>query len=297
VVFRQTNLGSNLALAEAVSGGRHALDAAAVLVEPSALSGQTLSTGSDVAVTLDKSRYRPGDRVAVAANDAGSTGDALLAIQGARTYAMRVAGVSRGATSGTLELGDPQGDVRVSAAFVRDGAIATGDAPLSLDAPGHARRTELALDKPSYAVGEVAHLTIRDGSASPGATIALRVADGRESGPALFDDAPGLLGSGATSEQAPASADPEWHTYVAPARSKASDIFAAERPRKLSTDAPTIGAAAPRTLLWQIGRSPNAPGATIDFPVPTERGHFVVSVLKMFDDGDVGASSTSFTVQ
>ena len=103
-----------------------------------------------------------------------------------------------------------------------------------------------------------------------------------------------MLGTGATTEQAPASADPEWHAYVAPASSKASDIFAAERPRKVPTEVPSIGAAAPRTLLWQIVR---ADGATVDFTVPSERGHFVVSILKMSDDGDVGAASLSFNVQ
>jgi hypothetical protein len=251
------------------------LDAASVLVEPSALSGQTLAVGDDVAVTLDKPRYRPGDRVGISANAPGSGGDVLFSLQGARTYAMRVIGVSRGAASTSLALGDPQGAVRVS--------------------PGHARVTELALDKTSYAAGETAHLTIRDGSAPPGATIALRVADGRESGPALFDDAADLLGTGATSEQAPASADPEWHTYVQPARSKASDIFAAERARKVATEAPTIGAAAPRTLRWEVVRSTTP--STIDFEVPAERGHFVVSILKILDDGDVGAASLSFNVQ
>jgi hypothetical protein len=32
-------------------------------------------------------------------------------------------------------------------------------------------------------------------------------------------------------------------------------------------------------------------------PVPSERGHFVVSILVMADDGDVGAASASFNVQ
>jgi hypothetical protein len=31
--------------------------------------------------------------------------------------------------------------------------------------------------------------------------------------------------------------------------------------------------------------------------VPTERGHYVVSILKIADDGDVGAASVSFNVQ
>jgi hypothetical protein len=295
VVFKNTSLGSNLATVETTLAGRRALDATSVLVEPSALSGQSRAAQSDVALSLDKVRYRPGDRLALAARAPGASGDALLSLEGARTYATRLASVSNGEAAATVQLGDPQGDVRVSAAFVRDGSIATAGRPVALDAPGHARLTELALDKPSYAAGETAHVTIRDGGPTQGgATFALRVADGRESGPALFDDAPDLLETGATSEQAPASADPEWHAYVQPARSKASDIFAAERPRKVASDLPSIGVAAPRTLLWQVAR---ADGATLDFAVPNERGHFVVSILKIADDGDVGAASLGFNVQ
>jgi hypothetical protein len=294
VIFKQTSLGSNLALAETTAAGRTALDATAVLVEPSALSGQTLSAQGDVTVALDKARYRVGDRVAVRASAAGAVGDSLVTLEGARTYAVRVTPVGNGTSTTSLDLGDPQGAVRVSAAFVRDGAIATGDAPVALDAPGHPRLTDATLDRSTFAPGAIAHLTIHDATAPPGATIALRVADGRESGPALFDDAADVLAAGATSEQAPSSADPEWHAYVEPARSKANDIFAAERPRKASTESPSIGVAAPRTLLWQIAR---ANGDGVDFPVPAERGHFVVSILKMSDDGDVGATSVSFNVE
>jgi len=103
-----------------------------------------------------------------------------------------------------------------------------------------------------------------------------------------------VLAIGATSAQAPASDDPEWHAYVAPAHSKASDIFAAERPRKAAPELPTIGAAAPRTLFWRVAR---APGEAFSIPVPKERGHFVVSILKIADDGDVGAASAGFNVQ
>jgi hypothetical protein len=295
VIFKQTYLGSNLAIAETAVNGRRALDATAVVVEPSALAGGTGdSSVSDVAVTLDKSRYHAGDRIAIRASAPGAAGQALVTLEGARTYAMRLASVSHGAAETTLDLGDPQGAVRVSVAFVRDGAIATGSAPVAVDAPGHARLTDVSLDKATYAAGETAHLTMHDGPATLGATVALRVADGRESGSALFDDAPDILDTAATSEQAPASIDPEWHAYVEPARSKASDIFASDRTRKVGSDVVSLGAAAPRTFLWQVDR---ASGSGVDFTVPTERGHYVVSILKIADDGDVGAASVSFNVQ
>ncbi len=294
VIFKQTNLGSNLAIAETQSDGRRALDATAVLVQPSALSGATGSSRDAVTVSVDKARYAPGDRALVRASADGANGVALLTLGGVRTYDARLANVSQGSVTGSFDLRDPQGAVRIGAAFVRDGAVATGAAELSIDGPGHERATAITLDKGTYEAGDLAHVTIHEGDVHSGATLAVRIADGRESGSALFDDAPPVLGIGATSVQAPASDDPEWHAYVAPARSKASDIFAAERPRKAPPELPTIGAAAPRTTYWHVAR---ATGDAFDVPVPKERGHFVVSVMVMADDGDVGAASASFNVQ
>ncbi len=294
VVFARTSLGSNLVLAGATVAGRHALDAAAVSVEPSALSGRTASTENVVTVALDRARYRAHASVGVRASAPGAIGDALVTLEGARTYAVRRVAVAGGSAQTSLDLGDPQGAVRVAVAFVRDGAIALGASDVTIDAPGHARLTEIAFDKPAYAAGETLHATLRDGDARPGATVAVRIADGRESGPALFDDAPDLLATGATTAQTPSSDDPQWHAYVAPARSKASDIFAAERPRKAATDLPSIGVAAPRTFAWRVA---SQRGATVDVAVPTERGHYVLSILKIGGDGDVGAASASFNVE
>jgi hypothetical protein len=294
VVFHQASEGSNLALADAEVGNRHALDATAVLVAPSALAGQTASAQAEVGLTVDKPRYAKGDRIGVRASASGASGVALITLDGVRTYQTRIANVNEGDASATLDLGDPQGAVRVWAGLVRDGAIATGSLDLNIDAPGHARATEIGLDKTTYGAGDTAHVTLRDGDDRSNGTIAVRIADGRESGPAFFDDAPDVLRVGATSAQAPASDDPEWHAYVAPAHSKASDIFAAERPRKAPPELPTIGAAAPRTMYWHVGR---ANGTSFDVVVPKEHGHFVLSVMKVADDGDVGAGSISFNVQ
>ncbi|GAC1525582.1 MAG: hypothetical protein NVS2B8_10620 [Vulcanimicrobiaceae bacterium] len=294
VVFAKTSLGSNLVVAEANVDGHRALDAAAIDVEPGALAGRTASRADAVTVSLDRARYRPSANVLVRAAAAGAAGDALLTLEGARTYAIRRTTVGGASAQTTFDLGDPQGAVRVSAAFVRDGTIALGSSDLAIDGPGHARLTELALERPTYAPGETLHATVRDGDLPGGATIALRVSDGRPSGSARFEDAPDLLGTGATNARTPSSDDPQWHAYVAPARSKANDIFAAERPRRASTDAPSIGAAAPRTLAWRVAR---ARGATLDVTVPTERGHYVLSMLKIGDDGDVGAASAGFDVR
>jgi hypothetical protein len=294
VVFARPSLGSNLAIATAQVGTRRALDAAAVLSEPSALSGATLSSADAVALDVDKPRYRIGDSVLVHAVAPGANGDALLSLDGSQTFQLRLATVSRGSTAGALPLGNPPGAAAAWAALVRNGAIAMGSIPLDVDGPGHARATQLVLDNASYSAGETLHATVRDGGGPSGATIVVRIADGRESGPALFDDAPDVMRVGVTNAQTSASDDPQWHAYVAPVYSKASDIFAAERPRKVPTEVPRIGAAAPRTLLWQVAR---AGAGILDLPVPSERGHYVLSVLKIYDDGDVGAASASFNVE
>ncbi len=294
VIFHQTSLGANLAIAQASVDGRTALDAAQVTVEPSALSGRTQSGAGDVSVTLDRTRYVPGDSIDARASTPGASGDALFTLEGAKTYVVHRTNVSGNAASASLSLRDVRGTLAVGTAVVRDGAISMGFARVNLDAPGHPRVTDVSLDKPSYAPGETAHAAIHDNDTRDAGTIALRIADGRESGSALFEDAPDVLAAGGTTSQTPASDDPEWHAYVEPAHSKASDIFAAERPRRANTEPPAIAAAAPRTLLWRVGRPESG---VLDFAVPEERGHYVLSILKIADDGDVGAASVSFNVQ
>jgi len=293
-VFRRPTLGSNLALAEARADGHTALDAASVLVEPSALTGRTVSAAPTLTVTLGRARYRPGDRLDVNARAPGSRGDVLFGLTGMRTYAVRRVSMSGSRAATAFTLGDPQGDVRVDAAAVRDGAIALGSADVALDAPGHAVDTGLALDRQSYAPGDVAQVTLRGGDAPSGATLAVRIADGNASGGAYFGDAADILGTGATTQQTPSSADPQWHAYVAPLRSKAGDIFAAERPRRVADEVPSIGAVAVRTVYWHVERGS---GTTFDVPVPAISGRYVLSLLRIADDGDVGAASGTFSVR
>jgi hypothetical protein len=292
-IFRETSLGSNLALASATLDGRQALDAADVLVEPSALAGRGQAAATGVALSLDKPSYGPRDRVAVRAAAPGASGDALVLLTSSSAFAPVLAKVAHGAASATFPLAEPQGPVTVAAALVRDGAVALGAANVPVDGPGRALALELTLERNAYGASETLHATLHGGA--PGAaTFAVRVADGPESAPAYFEDAPAVLAGGAASTQAPALDDPEWHAYVAPLRSKASDIFAAERPRKVGNDLPTVGAAAPRTLYWSVARGK---GDTLDVPVPDEPGHYVLSVLRISDDGDLGAASASFDVR
>ena len=115
-------------MADASDGGERALDAAAVTVAPGSLAASSTSGSSDLRITPDRGRYKPQDKLALRARLDGASGDALLGIDGARTYAVKVAAVWRSA-SATLPLADPQGDVRAFAAFVRDSAIVTDAIP------------------------------------------------------------------------------------------------------------------------------------------------------------------------
>ncbi|HEY0799166.1 MAG TPA: hypothetical protein VGD50_08445 [Candidatus Baltobacteraceae bacterium] len=291
--FAHPSLGTNLATVRATLGGTAALDVTAVTVDPSIGQGTGAANGSEYAVSLDRGSYRMGERIVVTANLPDAVGDALVTLEGARTYQTRIATVVHGRAVTTLVLGDVTGDVQVAVAAVHDGAIALGSTPVGVDEPGHVRQTVLSLDRATFSPGEHANLSVRDGAAS-GATTALQIADARAAGAAYLDDAPDVLSIGGTTTQNPASDDPAWHAFVQPAGSKAADVYAAERPRAQQSEDLTIGVATAQTAVWRVGRSP---GTTIDVTVPTAPGHYVLSLLKIGDDGDVGAGSVSFDVR
>ncbi|MGH7727600.1 MAG: hypothetical protein ACREM2_02245, partial [Vulcanimicrobiaceae bacterium] len=143
------------------------------------------------------------------------------------------------------------------------------------------------------APGEPLAFKLDAGGTPLAATLVLRVSDAAESGGASFDDAPPLLASGATTLQAPASSDPSWHTYAEPAGSHAADIFALEPPQTFGAPSATLGAASPRIADWEVRP---LSGASFTLNAPNEPGRYVLSVLAIARDGDVGAASTTFEV-
>jgi hypothetical protein len=293
VVFRGASQGTHLAIADASDGGARALDASSVLVAPIALGGSANGDNS-VQIGLDKTRYRASDRATVTLAANGLTGDAFVTIEGARVFGWRRFPASGSNASTTVDLNDPQGDVRVAAAAIRDGSIVRGSVPLSIDAPGHERSLSLALDRGSYAPGDTAHVTLRDGDAHGSGTAAIRLADARANGSALFDDAPALLRIGGTASQTPASENPGWHTWVASGSAKSTAFFGDAGVARGDVAPPALGAAAARTLVWRVERSERE---TFDLALPKEKGRFILSVMKIYDDGDVGAASIGVTVQ
>ena len=294
VVFDHPSLGSNLIQASASDANLPVLDAASVLVAPRALQGRVDVAPPDVSVSLDRGRYRLRDRIGVHAAMPGAQGSALVTLEGARTYATRVVPAKNGAVATDLALSDVQGDVRIGVALVRDGAVDLGEARVHVDAPGHERALDLVPDHQSYAGGSAASVALGDGNTVGGATLIERLSDGTPSGGASFDDVPAALGTGATTSQNPAAPNPAWHTWVAPAHSKASDIFAAESPRTGRRPLATLGAAAPRTLLWRVERRH---GSALDVTLPSRAGTYVFSIVAVYDDGDVGAATTTLQVK
>jgi len=290
-VFRNVVPGTNLAFAQADVDGKTVVEVNAVTVAPQALLGSRARRSVEVQIATDKPRYRVGEKVHLDASLSGAAGDAFVDVEGARPMGEQTVSASGGRASASFSVPETVGDAAVGVAFVRDGALEYATQRLAIDGPGHARATALAADQPAYAPGGVAHVTIADGNETAGATLAIRLADARASSGASFEDLPAVLAGTGTTTQNPASADPAWHASVAPTRSTAVDLAANERS---APSADALGAPSERALLWRIDR---ASKQGFDVPLPQTPGRYVVSVLKVSDDGDVGAATLALEVR
>ena len=291
--FTGVALGMNLATAQATVEGAHAVDVSAITVTPRALNAAGANSGGDVKIAVEPARQKPGDHAGISASLPGAAGDALITMESVRGVTPAVVPAPSGAANTSIPVPETIGALAVGIAFVHDGALVAASQPLVVDGPGHQRLITLTSDRATYAPGAMATITIADGNDPNAATIALRVSDRRGTGGASFDDIPGVLASAGTTTQNLASTDPPWHTWVAPARSTAGDIFGFDQPRQ--TTAPdTIVAASTRVYAWRVARST---GPTVIVAVPHDAGRYVLSLIKMTDDGDVGAASIALTVQ
>ncbi len=290
-VFRNVVPGTNLAFAQADVDGKTVTDVNAVTVAPQALLGSRSRRSVEAQITTDKPRYRAGERVRVDASLSGATGDAFVDLEGARAMGEQTVTAAGGRASATFTVPETVGDAAVGVAFVRDGALEYATRRLAIDGPGHARATALSTDKTAYAPGSVAHVTIADGEANAGATVAIRLADRSASGGASFDDATAVLAGTGTTTQNPASSDPAWHASVAPTRSTALDGSGSERS---APAAQSLGAPSERALLWRVERPAKD---EFDLTLPQTPGRYVVSVLKVSADGDVGAATLAIEVR
>ena len=195
--FRSADLGTNFLFAYVDRGGR-AMDAAQVRVDPQSSQASSDGGSPNVRVTLDKGSYRAGDEVSVSAAAPGARGSALITYESALGIEPRVVRTSGGAASARLHAVNAAGDLRVGAAFVRDGAVEWTSVPLSLAGPGRPHPASLTLAGADFAPGDTAKVGL-EGAQGPG-TFVVRVSRGVPSGSALFDSAPSLLAIGVSSD-------------------------------------------------------------------------------------------------
>ena len=289
--FRNVAPGTNLAFAEASVDGKTVLDANAVNVAPQALLGVRSRRSVEARIATDRPRYRAGERINVQASLNGAAGDAFLTFEGARAMGEQTLPANGGRASATFTVPETVGDAAIGVAFVRDGALEYATQRIAIDGPGHVRVTTLAADRSGYAPGSIAHVTIADGGERAEATVAIRLADARSGGGASFEDVGAVLAGTGTTTQNPASSDPAWHASVTPSRSTVVDLAANER---TAPSAETLGAASERALIWRIDR---AVKEGFDLKLPSTPGRYVVSVLKVSEDGDIGAATLALEVR
>ena len=182
-VFRNVGPGTSLAFAQADVDGKGVIDAGAVNVAPQALLGNRARRSAELQIATDKPRYRVGEKLRVTASLAGAIGDAFVDFEGARAMGEQTLPGGGGRASAVFTVPETVGDAALGVAFVRDGALEYATQRVAIDGPGHARATTLASDKPAYAPGSIAHVTIGDGickraqrSRSGSATCARRAA-------------------------------------------------------------------------------------------------------------------------
>jgi hypothetical protein len=289
--FSSPQLGTNLVFARVDASGR-ATDAAAVQVDAAASAAAADGGSADVHVTLGKAVYSGGQDVAVDAFAPGAQGDAFLTLESVLGTAASVVSTSGGRAAAHFRAADAVGDLRVGAAFVRDGAIEWTTVPLDLEAPGRAQTASLALDlSATFAPGETANVALRGVPAGLG-TLVVRLSRGEPSGSALFDSAPTLLAIGSASTQTSASSATTWHPWVDSTGDHAQVLGFVRRtqpPRQIS-----LAQAETHTVSWSVTR---ADGATFPVQMPAPSGRYTLSVLRISDDGSVSAGSSDVVVR
>jgi hypothetical protein len=287
--FSAPQLGTNFLVAWIDRDGR-AMDAAQVRVDPQATQPASDSGSADVRITLDRATYRAGEPLGVDASAPGSQGWALITFDSALGVETRVVRVSGGRAGARFRALDAAGELRVGAAFVRDGALEWSTVPVSLAAPGRPRAAHFTLAGDQYAPGALAKISI-DGDGGSG-TFIVRISRGSPSGSALFASAPALLAIGVTSTQDSAPETATWHPWVRSTGDRAQVLGFVRRtqpPPELS-----LSEADTAAVSWQIV---HGDGDRIAVALPERSGSYDVSVLAIADDGSVSAGSSAIVVR
>jgi len=284
--FSSAQLGTNFIFASATVDGAVVMDANQIEMVPQA-TAEAGGTGSgNVHIVLDRSMYRDGEEIRARGELAGARGDALFTLESALGAQIAVVPSDGGAADAGLKAIDAPGDMRVGAAFVRDGALDWTAVPLALDAPGRPAVVPLDLQR----AGAVAKIPLDQALSGPG-TIAVRVSRGEPSGSARFESAPALLAVGLAATQNSAPAGTTWHPWVDSSGEHAQVLGFVRR--SLPPPDLTIAQADSQTMSWSVERSA---GASVSVPLPAQPGRYTISILKMADDGRVTAATSTIVI-
>ncbi|HEY1976966.1 MAG TPA: hypothetical protein VGG89_10495 [Candidatus Baltobacteraceae bacterium] len=288
--FTAPPLGTNLIFAIVDDDGK-SMDAAQAQVVTQAATSSIDGGSGDVRIALDKPAYRSGDAVTVDASVPGAQGDALVTLESALGVQATVVPTNGGHAIAHFHAVDATGQLRVGAAFVRDGAVAWNGVALGLVAPGRPQYVPIALVRTDFAPGEAASIALRDQTHAAG-TVIVRISRGTPSGSALFDSAPSLLEIGVATTQSSAPSAVTWHPWVDSTGEHAQVLGFVRR-----TEPPAVvelAQAETEAVSWNVARATNG---SVDVQMPAQSGRYTLSVLAISDDGSVSAGSSSVVVK
>lgn len=285
--FASPLLGTDLIFASVDLGGR-ATDAVSVQVDAES-SGQSVDQGSgNVSLAVDRTTYRSGDPIRVDAHLAGAQGQALVTLESAVGVDADVVEANGGAGA-SFRASSAPGELRAGSSFVRDGAIEWSTLPLQVYAPGRPAAVTPTLDAASFTPSQIAAVSIPDVPSI--ATLAIRISKEQPSGSALFDSAPDLLAVDVAATQTSAPSTESWHPWVDSTGNHAQVLGFVRRtqpPAQLS-----LAQSDTQPVYWKIVPATRG-GVTI--PVPSQTGRYTLSVLRIANDGSVGAGSAILVV-
>lgn len=267
------------------------MDAAQTQVVTQAATGTTDGGSGDVRIVLDKSAYRSGDTVTVDGGLPGAQGDALVTLESALGVQTTVVPANGGRAIARFRAVDAAGQLRVGAAFVRNGAIAWNGVALGLVAPGRPQNVPIALARTDFAPNEAANIALRDQTNAAG-TVVVRISRGTPSGSAVFDSAPSLLEVGVATTQSSAPAAVTWHPWVDSTGQHAQVLGFVRRTQPPSVV--ELAQAETQAVSWSVARATNG---SVDVQMPAQSGRYTLSVLAISDDGSVSAGSSSVIVK
>jgi hypothetical protein len=285
--FTSAELGTNLVFASVQVNGAVAMDAAQAQIVPEATSTVGEDGSGDVHIGLDRALYRNGENVNVNAQLGNAQGDALLTLESALGSQSVVTGTNNSHADAQLRATDALGEMRIGAAFVRDGALEWASVPLALNAPGRPDKASLVIE----GSGSSATLHLDDALSGAG-TIVVRVSRGDPSGSALFETAPALMAVGLAATQDSAQPGTTSHPWV-DSTGEHAQVVGFERRTQAPADV-TLAESDAHAVLWTLERQTSD---VLPLQLPTERGRYTVSVLKISDDGRVTAASSIVMVQ